>query len=72
MKQIEARYKRKVVAYPKGAIVHHGDCYIFSVGICTCGLIHDLMAMENASMIYAGYLDDRVKHDRNLRATLRR
>ena len=36
------RYFRKVVAYPEGAIVHHGDCSFFNIDICTCGLLHDL------------------------------
>lgn len=47
------------MAYPEGAIVHHGDCNVFAVmpkvcscgkdicceGECTCGLLHDLLPL---------------------------
>lgn len=39
---IAKRYFRPVIAHPEGAVVHHGDCNIFELGICTCGLLHDL------------------------------
>jgi hypothetical protein len=39
---IRKRYFRKVIAYPKGAVVHHGDCMVYSIHICTCGLLADL------------------------------
>lgn len=45
--RIIKRYKREVMAHPDGAIVHHGDCDIYhDVGICTCGLHHDLLPMD--------------------------
>jgi len=35
-------FKRKVMAYPDGAVVHMGDCGIYNsfLGVCTCGLHH--------------------------------
>jgi hypothetical protein len=46
-KRIKQRYFRKVMAYPEGAIVHHGDCMFFSEKkICTCGLHHDLSPLN--------------------------
>jgi len=42
---INQRYFRKTQAHPDGAVVHHGDCDFFSIWICTCGLLHDLMPM---------------------------
>jgi hypothetical protein len=63
---ILARYHRPVIAYPDGAVVHHGDCQIFDTwGVCTCGLIHDLMwcHFNVAEEIYPDYGKDRVKHE---------
>jgi hypothetical protein len=40
------RYFRKTPAHPDGSVVHHGDCDFFSIKVCTCGLHHDLMAMD--------------------------
>lgn len=46
------RYFRKVIAHPDGAIVHHADCHIYScIGICTCGLHHDLMPLDEDTVI---------------------
>ena len=44
--KLKERYFRKVIAHPKGAIVHHADCLIYTEKhICTCGLHHDLIAL---------------------------
>jgi hypothetical protein len=37
------RYFRKVMAYPEGHVVHHGDCDFFNIKVCTCGLLHFLV-----------------------------
>lgn len=57
---IYKRYKRKVVAHPEGAIVHDGDCRIYSViRICSCGLHHDLQIYPNeAGEIYPRYWEE--------------
>jgi len=39
------RYFRRTQAHPEGSVCHHGDCDFFSISICTCGLLHDLMPM---------------------------
>jgi len=54
---IYKRYKRKVMAHPEGAIVHDGDCYIYStIRICTCGLHHYLKIKPGrAEKIYPPY-----------------
>lgn len=47
--QIIKIYKRKVIAYPEGKVVHIADCGIYNafLGVCTCGLHHMLwMASE--------------------------
>ena len=41
------RYFRDVMAFPEGAVVHDGDCRVFSYGVCTCGLLHTLLPMHN-------------------------
>ncbi len=44
--RIVQRYFRKTVAHPEGAVCHHGDCDFFSISICSCGLLHDLMPLS--------------------------
>ncbi len=63
---ILARYFRKVIGSPDGAVVHHGDCRIFSSDQCSCGLIHDLEPLDHdeAVALYPGY-------DKDLDAILR-
>jgi hypothetical protein len=41
------RYFRKTPMNPDGAVTHHGDCDIFSIKICNCGLMHDLMPVPD-------------------------
>jgi len=67
--RINNRYFRKVMAHPDGAIVHFGDCKFYSTsGVCTCGLIHDLMYLgrDIAKSIYEKYDEDLYFHERNL------
>jgi len=54
------RYFRKVIAHPDGAILHHGDCLIFTYKICSCGLLHDLSALETEEIkeLYPKYFDE--------------
>jgi len=45
-------YFRKTKAHPEGSYCHDGDCRIFSTKICTCGLLHLLLPVGNASQLY--------------------
>lgn len=67
-KEVERRYKRKVIAHPKGAVVHDGDCEIYRIGICTCGLIHMLLILdtEQEKKIYPKFMEDYVDHMNNI------
>ncbi len=39
---------RPVIAYPEGALVHDGDCDVYTPGaICTCGLLHALRRLSD-------------------------
>lgn len=53
--RIYLRYYRKTQASPEGTIVHHGDCNIWNISICTCGLIHDLMPIDNKEEFYPDF-----------------
>lgn len=44
------RYYRKTRAYPKGHVVHHGDCDFFNVKVCNCGLLHFLIACKPSTI----------------------
>jgi hypothetical protein len=62
-------YFRKTIGYPNGAIVHDGDCHIFSYGVCTCGLLHLLnssLVFQNDEELYKKFEKDIVKHENNL------
>lgn len=68
MRDVEAklmqRYFRKTPANPDGAICHHGDCDIFSIEICTCGLMHDLMPVPQlVERLYPLHWEERGKYD---------
>lgn len=54
-------FKRKVMAFPDGAVVHMGDCRIYdeSLGICTCGLHHWLMQSGEGREIYPNFLEEK-------------
>lgn len=41
------RYFRKTPAHPEGSITHHGDCDIYILKTCSCGLRHDLMPVPH-------------------------
>jgi len=57
------RYFRQVMAFPEGAVVHDGDCKHFSFGICTCGLLHQLMLMTERMKYYSKFYDDLCEQD---------
>lgn len=63
IQRIKDRYFRKVIAYPKGAIVHYGDCSIYSIQICNCGLLADLNWLPDglAVQLYPNFWKDREK-----------
>jgi len=53
--QAVKRYK-----HPNGFIGHHGDCRIYSIDYpnCSCGLIHDLMVLEEPSYVFKFFEQD--------------
>lgn len=47
-----------------GVLIHDGDCRWWGdFGLCTCGLIHHLMAMGNATELLPDYYEQRAKHE---------
>jgi len=64
IERITGRYFRKTIAHPKGSICHHGDCHIFSSGFCTCGLLHDLVWLqEKAEELFPDFWEQRAIQD---------
>ena len=61
---VRSRYEREVISGTK--IVHDGDCDIFRVKICTCGLLHMLRGDEESSKIYPKYDEEIGEHERRL------
>lgn len=63
--RIIQRYFRKTELYPDGAVIHHGDCDVFSIKICTCGLLHDLMPVvpELQEKLYPKYWEEHTKSE---------
>ncbi len=62
--RIKNRYFRKVIAYPDGAVVHYGDCRIFgNNGICTCGLLLDLIPTKDPESIYPKFWEEWYKQE---------
>jgi hypothetical protein len=57
------QFFRKVIAHPKGAIVHHGDCSIHRVNVCDCGLLHNLRPLSFPEKFYESYWDEVCQHD---------
>jgi len=55
-------YHRKVIAGT--GVRHHGDCHIFLTKICTCGLIHALMPLDNAEKYFPKFHAQMVEHER--------
>ena len=51
MLKIRERFSRPVMSNPEGAVVHHGDCRVFDIQICTCGLLHDLQPLTDGSAL---------------------
>jgi hypothetical protein len=55
-------FKRNVIAYPDGAVVHMGDCNIYSaeLGVCSCGLHHWLMIApsEVIEELYPDFMEE--------------
>lgn len=53
------KLKEKIIArYSRGEnnIIHHGDCYIYSSYVCTCGLLSDLRRLsEGQETLYINY-----------------
>lgn len=49
------RYFRPTISNPEGTIVHDGDCRFWDIRICTCGLLHYLLYLENPSEIYSKF-----------------
>lgn len=62
------RYNRKTMSDNNPHICHDGDCDIYHVGICTCGLIHTCLPRDTDSIlkIYPKYQEDLNKHESNI------
>ena len=43
---------------PEGKINHHGDCAVFVHDICTCGLLHMLLPMQDAKQYYKNFWEE--------------
>lgn len=52
--QIMQRYFRKTMAHTEGAVLHKGDCDVFTIKICTCGL-HDDLQKAKADFVEEHY-----------------
>ena len=57
------RYFRQVIAFPDGAVVHDGDCHVFSWKICTCGLLHSLLPLDNPVQFFPQFYEQRAAQD---------
>lgn len=67
IEQIKARHFRKTMAHPEGAVGHDADCYIYtSSRICSCGLLHELVTINNPEEIYPLFWDEYDKQKDNL------
>jgi len=62
MKKLK-RYFRKTIAHPEGTITHDGDCMFWSIGVCTCGLLHLLRPLESPQKYYKDFSAEVSKHD---------
>ncbi len=62
------KYHRETIGCPEGSVVHDGDCYVFDVGVCTCGLLHILLrsSMEVQDM-FPKYMEQLELHMERLR-----
>jgi hypothetical protein len=71
---LKRRYFRKTIGYPKGILVHFGDCAIYSCYVCDCGLVRDLKSIlcsmtprqrkNTEKMLPKGFMDDSyAKHE---------
>ena len=62
------KFLRKTMEYPEGIIVHAGDCTIYSMKICICGLFHIAEGIDpskiNEMPIYPKFWDDFDSHFR--------
>lgn len=57
--RILARYGHK-----DGKVYHHGDCHIYGVGVCTCGLLHDLEWDTTTHELFEHYGRDMTRHEK--------
>ena len=60
MKSLKPYYRTGIGYY------HHGDCYIFSKHICTCGFLHTLRVLNNASQLYSKFEEELFLNDSTL------
>ena len=48
---MEENFSTKKWRTKNNILIHDGDCYIYVNEICTCGLIHHLMPMDETKAI---------------------
>lgn len=59
---IRKRYLRKIVN--KDSIHHHGDCHFWEAKICTCGLLHDLIVLDDPEKLYRRVFAEHAAHEK--------
>lgn len=63
----KSQIKKILLRYGKrGDVKHHGDCEFFTVRVCTCGLLHDLLPVSGAIVlnIFPAYVEHADAHIR--------
>ena len=56
------RYFREVIAHPEGAVVHYGDCNIYSNKVCDCGLLRVLVYLGDPTEWYENFHEEWADH----------
>ena len=68
---IKQRYFRGTISSPEGVIVHDGDCSYWSMNLCTCGLLNELIFYSNiAAEMYPKFWEEWQRHQ-NVMGSLR-
>ena len=60
IKEIRERYEREIALFfPDKVVCHYADCYIFCIGLCTCGLLSSLRWLGTGQKeVYRRWEDD--------------
>ena len=63
IQSMKDRYERKVGGHPEIRFAHFGDCDIWNIGICTCGLHIDLQTLYGYGLDPEKFYPDFAKED---------